>query len=66
MRRDPEQVALVKAEQMLEHGNAGIGGRKVRVVGEGDRHRTWGRARGKLVQTRDVRNNMGKNYPAGN
>jgi hypothetical protein len=54
----PEQIDT--AEQVLEHRNAGIGGRKVGVVGVGDRQRTWG-TREKVIQTWDVQNSVGMN-----
>jgi hypothetical protein len=51
----PEQIDTI--EQLLQHRNAGISGRKVRVVGKGDRQRTWG-TWGKLIQIRDARNGV--------
>src|SRR5258705_4553672 len=42
MRCDPEQIAAAGAEQLMQHRKAGVLGREVRVVGEGDRERTWG------------------------
>ena len=60
MRRGPQQIDIAGAEQVLQHRNAGITGREVRVVGEGDRQRTWG-TWGKLVQIRDIGNSVGKN-----
>ena len=58
MRCGPEQIDIT--EQLLEHRNAGISGREVRVVGEGDRQRTWGLG-GKVIQTRHAGNSVGKN-----
>jgi hypothetical protein len=58
MRCGPGQIDTT--EQLLEHRNAGISGLEVRVVGEGDRQRTWGTAR-EVIQTRDAGNSMGKN-----
>ena len=65
MRRGPQQIDIAGAEQVLQHRNAGITGREVRVVGEGDRQRTWGDL-GKAHSNSGHWKQRGKEYPAGN